>query len=79
MIQATDQDMRLTNSRKNSAQTCLRKHYYAYELGIRKYVEDQPLRFGSAVHVGLDHWKRGATPDESIVHALTKYDTHKPA
>jgi len=44
----------LTNSRMSSAKTCLRKHYYEYELCIQKDRESQPLRIGSAVHDGLD-------------------------
>ena len=79
MIQATEPDMRLTNSRKNSAQTCLRKHYYAYELGIRRHVDAQPLRFGTAIHLGLDLWKTGSTPEEAIIRAIEEYDNSEPA
>ena len=78
MIQATEPDMRLTNSRKNCAQTCLRKHYYSYELGIRRHTEAQQLRFGSAFHLGLDYWKQGKTPVESIIAAIEEYDRTEP-
>lgn len=53
----------LTNSRMQTAKTCLRRHYLAYELGIRKTQTSQPLRFGSNFHQGLDLLAQGATID----------------
>lgn len=44
----------LTHSRMTAMKTCARKHYLAYELGIRRDTDSQPLRMGSAVHVGVD-------------------------
>ncbi len=44
----------LTHSRAADFQLCKRKHYYAYEAAIRTDRESQPLRMGSAVHLGLE-------------------------
>lgn len=46
----------LTHSRIECFQTCRRKHYYQYILGIRRERTEAPLRFGSAAHLGLD-WR----------------------
>ena len=46
----------LTNSRVRCFQTCRRKHFYQYELGIKRVeVEDrEPLIFGTAWHAAMD-------------------------
>lgn len=49
----------LTNSRMACANTCLRKHQFAYELGIRRDRTSQPLRMGSAFHDAIDLIKQG--------------------
>lgn len=49
----------LTHSRLRAARSCLKKHYYAYELGIRRDSESKALRFGGAYHVGLEVLGRG--------------------
>jgi hypothetical protein len=36
------------------AKTCLRKHYFEYELGLRKLDTGTPLRVGSAFHLALE-------------------------
>lgn len=36
------------------AKTCLRKHYFEYELGLRKIDTGSPLRMGSAFHLALE-------------------------
>ena len=57
----------LTNSRLKCFQTCRRKHYYEYELGVRKVDEEEreALYFGTMFHAALDlYWERstiGAT------------------
>ncbi len=53
----------LTHSRMVSAKTCLKKHYYRYELGLQKDRPSQPLRMGSAVHKGLETGKLPPKPD----------------
>lgn len=48
----------LTNSRIRCYQTCHRKHYYQYELGIERQDEEEreALFFGSLLHLGLEAW-----------------------
>lgn len=48
----------LTNSRIRCFQTCRRKHFYQYELGIERQDEEEreSLFFGSCWHAGLNAW-----------------------
>ena len=48
----------LTNSRIRTFQTCRRKHYLAYELGIERLDEEEreALFFGTVFHAGLAAW-----------------------
>ena len=78
MIATDTKSNQLTNSRANTFKTCARKHFFSYELGIRRASDATPLRFGSAVHVGLHAWKGGATPEEAIVAAVTQFDATRP-
>ncbi len=65
---------KITNSRKTAAMTCLRKHYLAYELGVRPVSDAKPLYMGSVFHCGLDAKAKGETVDEAIATALKLYD-----
>lgn len=51
---------KLTASRMASLLTCPRKHYYAYELGLKKVVASDALRFGTAWHGAMEARWRGA-------------------
>jgi len=48
----------LSNSRIKCFQTCRRKHFYRFELGIQRVSEEEreALYFGSLLHVGLEAW-----------------------
>lgn len=48
----------LTNSRLRCFQTCRRKHYYRYELGIERVGREasDALVFGTIMHLGLEAW-----------------------
>jgi hypothetical protein len=48
----------LTNSRIRTFQTCRRKHFYQYELGIEKNDEEEreALWFGTLYHLGLEQF-----------------------
>lgn len=48
----------LTNSRIRCFQTCRRKHFYEYELGIEQVDEEEKeaLFFGSLLHTALEAW-----------------------
>lgn len=40
----------LTHSRQQSFKTCRKRHWFEYEIGIRKETDPKALRMGSAVH-----------------------------
>jgi len=68
----TDGDGRdlLTNSRVRCFQTCRRKHFYQYELGIKRVAAEdrEPLIFGTAWHDAMDvYW--GEKNKERLHHA----------
>lgn len=44
----------LTHSRASSFKTCRKRHWYEYELGIRRTIDGKALRMGSAYHEGLE-------------------------
>lgn len=44
----------LTASRMNTFNTCSRRHYWRYEVGLRKEEAALPLRFGSAWHRAME-------------------------
>jgi len=48
----------ITNSRIRCFQTCRRKHYYEYELGIERIDEEEKesLYFGTLWHVAMEAW-----------------------
>jgi hypothetical protein len=43
----------ITHSRQDAFKTCRRKHYYQYELGLRRIDDARALRMGSAFHAGI--------------------------
>lgn len=68
----------ITNSRMTCMKTCLRKHYFAYELGVRRDCGSQPLRMGSALHLGLDALAKGESFEASAAVACRDYDVVPP-
>ena len=50
----------LTNSRMSCAKACLRRHQYAFELGIRPARVSEALGIGTAVHAGLEAFAKAA-------------------
>lgn len=68
----------LTASRMNSLMSCPRKHYYAYELGLRAKDSSDALAFGSAWHNCMEaRWNGEAT--ESALHHADAYNPADPA
>lgn len=65
LLQGDGRDV-LTNSRIRCWQTCRRKHYYQYELGIQRagYEESDALYFGSLWHTGLEAWWKSKLPKQ---------------
>lgn len=53
----------ITNSRLRCYHTCRRKHYYRYELGLRRVDEkSEALIYGHLLHVGLEYWWKSLMP-----------------
>jgi len=54
------------------AKSCLRRHYYAYEMGLRPIRESTPLRMGSCIHNGIDVFMTSGEEDfeERILTAI---------
>lgn len=67
----------LTHSRMTSAKSCLRRHWYAYEFGIRKDRTTGPLRMGSAFHHALEELSGGVDLEFAINSATADYE-HMP-
>lgn len=53
----------LTHSRQDTWKTCRRKHYYAYDLGMRPIHDARALRMGSAFDDGVSTLGRGESTD----------------
>lgn len=71
----------LTNSRIKCFQTCRRKHFYRYELGLRRAQDDEPesLWLGTVLHAALAAWwtnlegeQHGDSSDGSAVSAVAE-------
>lgn len=71
-------DNRITHSEMQAADKCLRKEFLCYQLGLRPERDATPLRIGSAVHYGLDLYKKGAGPTDAIKGTMVKFDSTQP-
>lgn len=62
----------LTHSRMACAKSCLRRHFYAYEMGLRPIRETTPLRIGSSIHRGIEvfHTSSAETFEDSVLAAI---------
>lgn len=49
----SDKRQLLTHSRQDCFKVCRRKHWYAYELGLRRIEDGRALRIGKAMHEGI--------------------------
>ena len=65
----------LTGSRIGTYQTCPRKHYYAYELGVRPDRQAHYFRLGGCVHLGLDARAKGYEQGDAITAAVAQYES----
>lgn len=68
----------LTHSRRQCFKKCPRKHFYAYELGIRPERSATPLRMGAAIHLGLDRFGKGDPISLAIATAVAGYEEAPP-
>lgn len=58
---------RMTHSRMQSFKLCRKKHYWEYEVGMRKELDAKALRMGSAGHEGLDVFKKTGDAQQAIL------------
>ena len=65
----------ITNSSATCMKNCLRKYHYRYNLGLTRAETAQPLRTGTAIHLGLELWAKGAEPIEALREAIKDYET----
>ena len=68
----------LTHSAMACARRCLRQYFYRYEIALRSRREATALRLGAAVHLGLELWSKGATPEAAMLAATDGYATCPP-
>jgi len=69
----TEMDSRLTFSEINET-ACMRRHQFAYVLGIRPRVTATALRIGSAIHLALECRAHGGTVEDATECAVAGYD-----
>jgi hypothetical protein len=67
-METTEQttDRRLTNSSEATFMTCQRKYALAYVLRLRPRHDADPLRFGTAWHLGVGMYESGIPIDDAI-------------
>ena len=64
----------MTFSRQDCFKSCRRKHYYAYELALRRTTDAKALRMGSNFHQGVETLGKGGTLAEACEAVRAKYD-----
>jgi hypothetical protein len=62
----------ITNSELTCFRRCQREHRYAYGLGYRAVEDVESLRFGSAIHLGLEAWWLGKGVEYAVERATEK-------
>jgi len=63
----------LTHSRMQSFKSCRKKHWWEYEVGFRKEVDQKALRMGTAGHSGLDSLKQGHPLEDALLDVRVHY------
>jgi hypothetical protein len=56
----------ITHSRVSALAACPRRHWWAYELGIRRDQSSLPLSIGSAFHAAVERVRRGDTLEAAV-------------
>ena len=64
----------LTHSRMSCFRACPRRHYMAYELGLRPTRDSFPLRVGAAFHVACETHDAGGDVDVALATMDDAYD-----
>lgn len=65
----------ITHSRQACFKECRRKHWYSYELGLRRIEDARALRMGSAFHDGIDALGQGLGVGEACSRVRQHYQT----
>lgn len=65
----------LTHSRSDCFKTCRKKHFFSYELGIRRDVDAKALRMGIAFHEGIEILGDGESIDMAVDAVRRSYAT----
>lgn len=63
----------LTHSRQDCFKTCRKKHWFAYELGLRRIDDARALRMGSAFHAGIDALGAGLGIEQACIRVRDSY------
>lgn len=64
----------LTHSRQDTFKTCRRRHFFAYEIGLRRTTDAKALRMGSAFHDGVEQLGKGGTIEQACEAIYKRYD-----
>jgi len=75
--QIKGQDL-ITNSRRQKFQTCNRRHFYEYELGVRPDNDPSALRIGGTVHKSLEAFWNGDGHAGAMQPIFANYETLPP-
>jgi hypothetical protein len=65
----------LTHSRIDTFKVCRRRHWYAYELGIRRDTDGKARRMGSAYHDGIEALATTGSLDLACQRVYGRYDS----
>lgn len=63
----------LTHSRQDAFKSCRKKHWFAYELGIRRDVDAKALRMGTAFHDALEAIGNGRDLSDAVESVESRY------
>jgi hypothetical protein len=63
----------ITHSRQAAFKQCRRRHYFSYELGLRRIDDARALRMGSAFHDGVEQLGNGKSLDDACAAVRTRY------
>ena len=67
----------ITHSRQHSFKSCRRRHWWEYEIGLRKETDAKALRMGTAGHAGLEVLGKGGSRGEAEAAVYALYE-HVP-
>lgn len=69
----------ITHSRLDCFKRCRKRHWFAYEIGLRRETDAKALRMGSAYHDGLEVLGNGGTLEaaqDAVTQRYLQQDGH---